>query len=90
MKLVWIILLFFINILIILVLLLIFNPIQYANLAQTAILQEYVNVYCIDSEEAHKNKVKFAAQGALMSRLTIGTGLGSIALLEYAKCKISH
>ncbi len=71
-------------------LLLIVNPTRYANLAQTAILQEYLNVYCLKSEEARKDPVKYNAQGVLMSKLTIGTGLGVIALLEYGKCKIIH
>jgi len=70
------------------VLLLVLNPTQYADLAQTAILQEYINVYCLQPEQARKDPAKFSALGALMSRLTIRANLGSVALLEYAKCKV--
>ena len=71
-------------------LLLVLNPTRYADLAQTAILQEYINVYCLQSKEARADTVKYGAQGALMSRLTIRANLGSVALLEYAKCKVTN
>jgi hypothetical protein len=69
-------------------LLLVLNPTNYADLAQTAILQEYINVYCLKPEDARKDPAKYNAQGALMSRMTIRANLGSVALLEYAKCKV--
>jgi hypothetical protein len=68
-------------------LLLVFDPANYANVSQRSIMEEYLNVYCLKPEEARKDPAKYAAHGALMSRLTIKANLGSLALLEYAKCK---
>lgn len=55
--------------------------------ARKAILAEYVNAYCGWDRRQHSPDF-LHAQSALMSRLTIKAGLGEIALVEYAKCKI--
>jgi len=68
-------------------LLLILNPANYTSASQRSILEEYLSVYCLKPEEAKKDPAKFSAQGALMSRLTIKANLGTLALLEYVKCK---
>lgn len=56
---------------------------------QAAILREYLGVYCrakppIDDDR----RIFMAGMGAAMSRITIVTGLGEIALAQYVKCKI--
>ncbi len=71
-------------------LMLVLNPANYASVSQRAILEEYLDVYCLKPEEARKDVVKFLNQGALMSRLTIKANLGNLALLEYAKCKATN
>ncbi len=65
-------------------LLLFFNPANYASVAQRAVLNEYNNIYCLKPEEARKDPIRHSAMAAVMSRLTIKADLGNLALLEYA------
>lgn len=69
-------------------LLLVFNPANYASVSQRAVLDEYDNIYCMKPEEARKDPIRHSAMAAVMSRVTIKADLGTLALLEYAKCKV--
>jgi hypothetical protein len=71
-------------------LMLVLNPANYASVSQRAILDEYGNVYCLKPEEARKDPIRHSAMAAIMSRLTIKANLGTLALLEYAKCKVTN
>jgi hypothetical protein len=71
-------------------LMLVLNPANYASVSQRAILDEYDGVYCMKSEEARKDPIRHSAMAAVMSRLTIKANLGALALLEYAKCKVTN
>jgi hypothetical protein len=70
------------------VLLLIMNPAQFANQTQRAILDEYAGLYCTPVAEARKNPLQHSAVAAAMSRIVVKAGLGSMALAEYARCKV--
>ena len=71
-------------------LLLVINPANYASVSQQAILGEYNNIYCLKPEEARKDPIRHSAMAAIMSRMTIKADLGNLALLEYAKCKVTN
>jgi hypothetical protein len=62
------------------------NPKNDLDEARSAILQEYLSVYCYrDTRHSLDYRV---GETAILSRLTIKAGIGEIALAEYAKCKI--
>jgi hypothetical protein len=71
-------------------LLLVINPANYASVSQQAILDEYNNIYRLKPEEARKDPIRHGAMAAIISRLTIKANLGSIALAEYAKCRVAN
>lgn len=64
---------------------LLLDPKGRADEAQRAILEEYVAAFC---RPDMKHDPQFViGSAATLSRLSIRTGLGSLALLEYAKCR---
>lgn len=76
----------FYSMIIVVSMLLWFNPANYTTQAQAVILQEYVKAYCYPDERFDKNYL--IGQTAVLSRLTIKAGIGEIALAEYVKCRV--
>ena len=63
------------------------DPRSKANGAQQEILEEYLSAYC-RLDPLHSKDFQ-AGEMAVLSRLTIATGIGTLALAEYAKCKVT-
>lgn len=57
------------------------------SLAQKAVMQQYLNHYCYRLDDARSVEWS-SGRGAVLSTLTIQSGIGEIALSEYAKCKL--
>lgn len=65
---------------------LVVGPLPHPELAQEAILREYLAVYCSPADRNHVER--WIGNAEAMSRISISAGLGERALAEYALCKI--
>lgn len=61
------------------------GPLPPAEIAQRALLDEYLAIYC-HPDRAHPER--WIGEAQVLSRLTIKANLGERALAEYASCKI--
>lgn len=66
------------------------DPVARANIAQQAILQQYLLVYCQHSKPGlnDTDKIFVSGEAAAMSRTTIAAGLGALALAAYGECRM--
>jgi hypothetical protein len=62
------------------------NPVASLNETQRAVLDEYLAVYC--RGVANRSPDFITGAGAVLSRLTIKAGIGTVALAEYGKCRL--
>lgn len=65
---------------------LVVGPLPRPELAQEAILDEYIAIYCHRPDREHIER--WLGNAEAMSRISIRAGLGERALAEYALCKI--
>lgn len=61
------------------------GPLPPAEIAQRALLDEYLAVYCHPDRD---HAERWIGEAQVLSRLTIKAKLGERALAEYASCKI--
>lgn len=62
-----------------------FVEIQPLNLTQEVVLSEYLSIYCAQ-DDRHDPMFSIGAKAAI-SRVSVKSGIGARALVEYAKCK---
>jgi hypothetical protein len=62
------------------------RPTQAINKTQTVVMREYLNAFC-QRDDRH-DKLFIIGQAAAMSRIVVKAGIGELALVELAKCKV--
>ena len=65
------------------------SPVRQANLAQKAILDQYLLVNCGYWHPIQQDSLFVAGNAAAMSRTIIAAKLGELGLVEYIKCRIA-